>query len=337
MLKMIVEKQVLLIIAGVFMALGIGSKCVVNATLGKLVYGAGNMNKSTHPFIRLVRAKFEHACMISEKVENVGVFVDKYLYEYRVLGIRLHTLRRMERISAVLCICCGLSGAGLQYMQDGRMTDMVLKTGAIGIGAGIFVFLFHLTTDENYKLQAARNYMVDYLENICLHRYEKAYRKEKEESQKMKEKVVAASVDANVNVDKSVAANREVQAASVDMSAEKSAATSVNMQADEVTANNRRTASAGAMGNNRTVTCADRMNEKAGAADAETVANKYTENEKMVAANATVTPIRKELAKGDSPEENILREKEEKKEEKEEKKPVDKDVLIRQILEEFMA
>lgn len=309
MLKMIVEKQVLLIIAGVFMALGIGSKCVVDATLRKLVYGAGNMNKSIHPFIRLVRAKFEHACMISEKVENVGVFVDKYLYEYRVLGIRLHTLRRMERISAVLCICCGVTGAGLQYVQDGGMTDVVLKTGAIGIGAGIFVFLFHLTTDEKYKLQVARNYMVDYLENICLHRYEKAYRKEKEESQKMKEKVVAASED--VSMSKNMAVNGESSVVGVDMSAEKNV-----------------------------VTCTDMMMEKAGTAGTETFANKYPENENIVAANATVTPIRKELSKGDSPEESILRqkeEKEEKKEEKEEKKSVDKDVLIRQILEEFMA
>lgn len=312
MLKMIVEKQVLLIIAGVFMALGIGSKCVVDATLRKLVYGAGNMNKSTHPFIRLVRAKFEHACMISEKVENVGVFVDKYLYEYRVLGIRLHTLRRMERISAVLCICCGVTGAGLQYVQDGGMTDVVLKTGAIGIGAGIFVFLFHLTTDEKYKLQVARNYMVDYLENICLHRYEKAYRKEKEESQKMKEKVVAASVD--VSMSKNMAVNGESSVVGVDMSAGRNVAT-----------------------------CTDVMTEKAGTAGTETSANRYAENENIVAANATVTPIRKELSKGDSPEENILREKEEKKaekeekEEKEEKKSVDKDVLIRQILEEFMA
>lgn len=309
MLKMIVEKQVLLIIAGVFMALGIGSKCVVDATLRKLVYGAGNMNKSTHPFIRLVRAKFEHACMISEKVENVGVFVDKYLYEYRVLGIRLHTLRRMERISAVLCICCGVIGAGLQYVQDGGMTDVVLKTGAIGIGAGIFVFLFHLTTDENYKLQVARNYMVDYLENICLHRYEKAYRKEKEESQKMKEKVVAASMD--VSMSKNMAVNGESSVVGVDMSAEKNVGT-----------------------------CTDMMMEKAGTTGTETFANKYPENENIVAANATVTPIRKELSKGDSSEESILRqkeEKEEKKEEKEEKKSVDKDVLIRQILEEFMA
>lgn len=309
MLKMIVEKQVLLIIAGVFMALGIGSKCVVDATLRKLVYGAGNMNKSTHPFIRLVRAKFEHACMISEKVENVGVFVDKYLYEYRVLGIRLHTLRRMERISAVLCICCGVIGAGLQYVQDGGMTDVVLKTGAIGIGAGIFVFLFHLTTDEKYKLQVARNYMVDYLENICLHRYEKAYRKEKEESQKMKEKVVAASMD--VSMSKNMAVNGESSVVGVDMSAEKNVGT-----------------------------CTDMMMEKAGTAGTETFANKYPENENIVAANATVTPIRKELSKGDSSEESILRQKEEKKEEKEEKeekKSVDKDVLIRQILEEFMA
>lgn len=302
MLKMIVEKQVLLIIAGVFMALGIGSKCVVDATLRKLVYGAGNMNKSTHPFIRLVRAKFEHACMISEKVENVGVFVDKYLYEYRVLGIRLHTLRRMERISAVLCICCGVTGAGLQYVQDGGMTDVVLKTGAIGIGAGIFVFLFHLTTDEKYKLQVARNYMVDYLENICLHRYEKAYRKEKEESQKMKEKVVAASMD--VSMSKNMAVNGESSVVGVDMSAEKNVGT-----------------------------CTDMMMEKAGTAGTETFANKYPENENIVAANATVTPIRKELSKGDSSEESILRQKEE----KEEKKSVDKDVLIRQILEEFMA
>lgn len=309
MVKMIVEKQVLLIIAGVFMALGIGSKCVVDATLRKLVYGAGNMNKSTHPFIRLVRAKFEHACMISEKVENVGVFVDKYLYEYRVLGIRLHTLRRMERISAVLCICCGVTGAGLQYVQDGGMTDVVLKTGAIGIGAGIFVFLFHLTTDEKYKLQVARNYMVDYLENICLHRYEKAYRKEKEESQKMKEKVVAASVD--VSMSKNMAVNGESSVVGVDMSAGRNVAT-----------------------------CTDVMTEKAGTAGTETFANRYAENENIVAANATITPIREELSKGDSPEENILREKEEKKEEKEEKeekKSVDKDVLIRQILEEFMA
>lgn len=178
MLEMMVEKQMLLVITGIFTVLGVGSKCIVNLSLKRLVYGAENMNKSTHPFIRLVRAKFEHACMISEKVENVSAFVDKYLYEYRVCGIHLHTLRRMESMSALMCGVCGVTGGFLLYIQAKIMTEAVLRTGAAGIGAGIFVFLFHLTTDENYRLRMIRNYMVDYLENICLHRYEKAYRKE---------------------------------------------------------------------------------------------------------------------------------------------------------------
>lgn len=130
-------------------------------------------------------------------------------------------------------------------------------------------FLFHLTTDEKYKLQVARNYMVDYLENICLHRYEKASRKEKEESQKMKEKVVAASVD--VSMSKNMAVNGESSVVGVDMSAGRNVAT-----------------------------CTDVMTEKAGTAGTETSANRYAENENIVAANATVTPIRKELSKGDS-------------------------------------
>ena len=55
---------------------------------------------------------------------------------------------------------------------------MVLRTGAAGAGLGILILLVHMATDEDYQLEAARNYMVDYLENVCLHRYEKAYQKE---------------------------------------------------------------------------------------------------------------------------------------------------------------
>lgn len=177
MLRIIVDKQIIVIALGIFTAAGILSKCMVNAILARLVRAAGNMNKSTHPLMRLVRAKFEHACMVSEKVENVEVFVDKYLYSYKVLGIRLHSLRRFEKAAALLCIITGLLGAVLTYSIYG-MNDLVLQTGVIGAGLGILVYVFHLTTDENYRMQMARNYMVDYLQNVCLRRYEKAHQKE---------------------------------------------------------------------------------------------------------------------------------------------------------------
>ena len=113
MLKMIVDKHVLFVLMGILTVLGVVSKCIANVTLNRLVRAAGNMNKTTHPFVRLVRAKFEHACMVSDKVENVGVFVDKFLYEYKTVGMRLHSWRRMEKASAGLCLLTGVSGAFL--------------------------------------------------------------------------------------------------------------------------------------------------------------------------------------------------------------------------------
>ena len=178
MLEMLLDKKLLFVLMGILTGLGVVDKCIVSMMMKRMVEAAGSMSKSNHPLMRLVRAKFEHACMISDTVENVGVFVDKYLYEYKVCGLRLHTLRRLEKICAGLLIVTGLVGAGLSYQVYG-MGDAVLRMGACGAGLGILVWLFHLTTDENYCMQMAKNYMVDYLENVCLHKYEKANQKER--------------------------------------------------------------------------------------------------------------------------------------------------------------
>ena len=164
MLEMLLDKKLLFVLMGILTGLGVVDKCIVSMTMKRMVEAAGSMSKSNHPLMRLVRAKFEHACMISDTVENVGVFVDKYLYEYKVCGLRLHTLRRLEKICAGLLIVTGLVGAGLSYQVYG-MGDAVLRMGACGAGLGILVWLFHLTTDENYYMQMAKNYMVDYLAN----------------------------------------------------------------------------------------------------------------------------------------------------------------------------
>ena len=70
---------------------------VVNLfTLRRMARAAGNMSKSTHRLIRLVRAKYEHACMLHDRVENAEAFVEKYIYEYRGMGFRIHTWRQLE-------------------------------------------------------------------------------------------------------------------------------------------------------------------------------------------------------------------------------------------------
>ena len=178
MLEMLLDKKLLFVLMGMLTGLGVADKCIVSMTMKRMVEAAGSMSKSNHPLMRLVRAKFEHACMISDTVENVGVFVDKYLYEYKVCGLHLHSLRRLEKMCSGLLIVTGLAGAGITCQVYG-MGDEALRMGAAGCGLGILVWLFHLTTDENYCMEMAKNYMVDYLENVCLRKYEKMNQKER--------------------------------------------------------------------------------------------------------------------------------------------------------------
>ncbi|MBT9741936.1 hypothetical protein GPL00_07940 [Dorea formicigenerans] len=177
MLELMLDRHVIYVLMGMSAFAGVVSKVVVGRTLRKLVAAAESMGKSNHPLMRLVRAKFEHTCMISEKVENVGVFVDKYLYEYRVGGVRLHAWRRLQMAGAGLCLILGGVGAIISYRIKGA-TEQTAMIGGTGVALALIVFLVHMLTDEEYGLEAVRNYMVDYLENIYQHRYEKTYKKE---------------------------------------------------------------------------------------------------------------------------------------------------------------
>lgn len=177
MLELMLDRHVIYVLMGMSAFAGVVSKVVVGRTLRKLVAAAESMGKSNHPLMRLVRAKFEHTCMISEKVENVGVFVDKYLYEYRIGGVRLHAWRRLQMAGAGLCLILGGVGAIISYRIKGAI-EQTAMIGGTGVALALIVFLVHMLTDEEYRLEAVRNYMVDYLENIYQHRYEKTYKKE---------------------------------------------------------------------------------------------------------------------------------------------------------------
>lgn len=178
MLQIILKYQVIFFAIGVVGAMGTISKIISQVTVKKLVKEAENMNKSNHILMRLIRAKFEHACMVSDRVENVGAFVDKYLYEYKVLKIKLYSWRQLEVKAIWLCGILGAIGAFISYYVNG-MNDSVLHYGAMGGVGVVTLFLIHIATDEKYYLNAARVYIVDYLDNVCSHRYAKAYQKDR--------------------------------------------------------------------------------------------------------------------------------------------------------------
>ena len=172
MLEMIMDRHLPFVLLGTVAAIGLISKIITGVTLKKLVKAAANMGKSTHPLMRLIRAKYEHACMVSDRVQNVEVFVEKYIYEYRIAGLPLHSWRRIEKGAAWICAAIGVLAALGEYALRG-MSEQVLRNGAFGLAAGIILFVLRVSVDENYRLQAIRTYMVDYLDNFCARKYEK--------------------------------------------------------------------------------------------------------------------------------------------------------------------
>ena len=59
MLEVNMDRRLLLVLIGVFAVVGVISKCVVSISLKSLMKAAGNMGKSSHSLMRLVRAKYE--------------------------------------------------------------------------------------------------------------------------------------------------------------------------------------------------------------------------------------------------------------------------------------
>lgn len=182
MLEAVWKHGVLFYAVGVMCILGIFSKIIVSLTLRRLVKEAGRMGKSPYPLMKLVRAKFEHACMVSDKVQNIRAFVDKYMYEYKVLWIKLHSWRQLEKVAAWCCLVFGVGGAAAAYVGGAPMETSGQYVAA-GISGALLLFALRMITDEEYQLGAARNYMVEFLENTYARRYEKMSLAQEEELQ----------------------------------------------------------------------------------------------------------------------------------------------------------
>ena len=206
MLETIVKQQIIFYVMGILMVLGILAKLVSYFTVRRMVKAAGEIQKSNHKLMKLVKAKFEHASMISDKVQNVEAFVDKYIYEYKVLGVRLSSWRSFPKKVLWIISILGVFAIFESYRMGGGDDLMLRYVQWTGIFV-LFLLLLSFVAEENSRLYAAKNYMVEYLENVCIHRYAKMNHaiateetaevtEKKEEEEKILEEVDVETVEA---------------------------------------------------------------------------------------------------------------------------------------------
>ena len=172
MLETVMKHGIIFYVIGILMAVGVLAKLISYITARKLVKAASDIQKSNQRLMRLVKAKFEHASMVSDKVQNVEAFVGKYLYEYKVFGVRLSSWQSFPLKMIWLIVTFGLLGTVMSYRAAG-LEEQTLHYGAFAAIYAVVLVSIHILSDEKTKLDAAKNYMVEYLENVCVHRYEK--------------------------------------------------------------------------------------------------------------------------------------------------------------------
>lgn len=189
MLEAITKYGVVFYLMGATVAIGLAAKMLSYFTVRKMVRAASEIQKSNHRFMRLVKAKFEHASMVSDKVQNVEAFVNKYIYEYRVLGMSVNFLRELPKKMVWTTLAAGIVGTCMQYVVQGP-EEAMFQMGGITCALSVFLWGISSLSNEQAKLEATKNYMVDFFENVCMHRYEKMNREKPDLEQDQKTETI---------------------------------------------------------------------------------------------------------------------------------------------------
>ena len=166
-------------VMGVILIMAVLAKMISYVTVRRMASAASEIQKSNHRFMKLIKAKFEHASMVSDRVKNVEAFVEKHLYEYRILRIRLCTLRGFSVKAMWIIGIVGVSAAMICYQKQqwGQTTLRYIEWTCIYVLA---LLMLHFLLEEDRRLLAAKNYIIEYLENVCVRRYEKLQEEVKE-------------------------------------------------------------------------------------------------------------------------------------------------------------
>ncbi len=180
MLRVIRDANVIFYLMLAVGIVGILAKSVSRASVKRLLRASAGMQKSTHRLMKLVRAKYEHACLAHNTVDNTEVFVERFLYEYRPFAFRLCTWQQIQKQCLWLTALLTGAGVALQYSTYGA-GEGVYQYAALGAAEIILLAAVFGMTNEQERLRMVQIYMVDYLENIHAHRHQKlkAYEKEK--------------------------------------------------------------------------------------------------------------------------------------------------------------
>lgn len=171
LVKEIFDSNVLVYIMLGLGGVGILLKFIISCLYGRLIKATLHMGTTNHKMIKSLRTKFETNYSMNLGVNNVDIFVDKYVYTQKFCGIYLYTWENIGGQVLLLCMLIGAISAitGLLY-ECGRNT--ILLTLLTGVVSSAVLILLEHYINLPVKKCVIRTNIKDYLENFLMSKLE---------------------------------------------------------------------------------------------------------------------------------------------------------------------
>lgn len=158
------EKDYIIIALIGLCVIGLMLKLITNFVYIRLVKASANMSASKNKLVKQMKLKFETFYKLKIGVNNVDIFVDKYVYKYKICGLLLSTWENIGGLMLMLCLLTAPVFSILGLILECGETK-ILSTFFTGVCTSAILILVDNLFNISSKRQIIKLNIKDYLEN----------------------------------------------------------------------------------------------------------------------------------------------------------------------------
>ena len=164
------KNYIIYLLAGLC-GVGVLIKIITNLVYIRLVLASSHMASSKNKLIKEMKLKFETFYKLKIGVNNVDIFVDKYVYKHRLCGLLLSTWENISGLMLVMCLLIAPIAAILGLIVHCGQEE-ILYTFFTGVCTSALLILVDNLFNISSKRQLIKLNIKDYLENYLKARLE---------------------------------------------------------------------------------------------------------------------------------------------------------------------
>ncbi len=169
--KELFDKNIFIYIMCGLFGFGMLLKLILSLVYSGLIRASENMGSAKNKLTQLMKLKFETFYKLKIGVNNVDIFVDKYVYHYKFCGVLLSTWENIGGQVLMLCLLIGSVSSILGLICECGKTQ-ILSVFSVGIITSGLLIVMEGVLNLSGKKELIRLNMKDYLENFLKVRLE---------------------------------------------------------------------------------------------------------------------------------------------------------------------